>query len=213
MTYKELQDAVADKVKDTSASIVAMIPDVINEAVQQITDEVPMPSLKLVGTVSTVVSQEWVNITSTITSFSGRILYAGTTDGELTVMDGGLEELYAKYYDLDEDGDLEAVALEGNILWYYKTPATATSITLVYYAYPTTMIADGDTPSDLPSLLHRDLIVNKAASIIFDQIEEGVEGEKVATASCLSQYNAAVLRLRGWLNRRRPNVGRSYWSV
>jgi len=213
MTYKELQDAVADKVKDTSSFIVEMIPNVINEAVQQIVDAVPMPSLKLVGTVSTVVSQEWVNIKSSISSFSGRLLYAGTSTGQLCILDGGVTEMLERYNDLDVDGDLEAVALEGDVLWYYKTPTSATSITIIYYATPTEMIADGDTPSDIPEMLHRDLIVNKAAAIIFDHIEEGIEGEKVGMLSCLNQYREAELRLRAWLSKRRSNVGRSCWSV
>ncbi len=214
MTYKELQDAVAEKVKDTSTAIAAMIPDIINEAYQQITEDVTLPGLKAVGLVNTVVAQEWVNIKSTITDFSGKLLYVGTkADGPITIVDGGVEQLYQTYYDLDADGDLEAVAQEGDVLYYYKTPATATSLVIIYYRTPTTMAADGDTPSYLPDLLHRDLIVNKSSAIIFDHIEEGMEGDKVNTRSCLAQYEIAKAKLSAWAHRRRPNVGRSFWSV
>jgi len=213
MTYKELQDAVADKVKDTSSFITAMIPNVINEAIQQIVDEVPMPSLKRVGTVSTVVSQEWVNIKSTIPSFSGRVLYVGTSNGQIPIADGGLEQLLSSYTTLIATGDVEVVAIEGDVLWYYKTPAAATSITLVYYASPTVLISDGDVPSDLPEMLHRDLIVNKASAIIFDHIEEGIEGNKVGMASCLAQYKTAEMQLRSWLYKRRSSVTRSCWDA
>jgi hypothetical protein len=213
MTYKELQDAVAAKVLDTSPTIVAMIPDVINEAIGQIADEVPLPSLKSLGTITTVVGQEWVNISSTITNFSGRLLYIGTANGGITVVDGGLEQLVQSYPKAGESGDIGAVALEGNILWYRNTPTVATTLTIVYYKEPALLTSDSHVPSDLPWMLHRDLIVNKASSIIFDHIEEGLEGNKVNMQSCLGQYEIAKNKLSAWLHKRRLNVGRSVWDV
>ncbi len=213
MTYEELNDATAVKVKDTSPKFVAMIPDAINEAVQQIADAVTPPSLKAMGTVYTVVSQEWVNVKTTLTDFSGKLLYAGTSSGKIGFYDGGLEALLAEYYSLDADGDVEAVALEGDILWYYKTPLVATSLTLVYCKVPPLLVSPGDIPVCLPSMLHRDLIVNKTAAIIYDHIEEGLEGEKVNTKACLELYAAAEARLNAWFAKRRSNVSRSVWSV
>jgi hypothetical protein len=213
MTFLEIQDAVALKVQDASPELVANTKDYINEAIQQIADEVNLPSLKSLGTVLTVLSQAWVNIKSTITLFSGKLLYVGTSSGGIDIVNGGLEYLAQEYPDLTLTGDIEACTLEGDILWYAPIPSVATSLTIVYQALPATLVSDGNIPSDIPSLLHRDLIVNKTALVFYDHIEDGIEGLKVNKNSAEVDYERALNKLRAWIMRRRVNLTKGVWDV
>jgi hypothetical protein len=213
MTFLELQDAVALKLQDASPEIVASIPDKINESIQEIAEEVELPSLKLLGSVSTVVSQAWVNIKTSITLFSGKLSYVGTSSGSVGIYKWGLEELVSNYPTMTEAGDVEYCTLEGDILWYAKIPTTATALTVVYRAVPATLVNDGNIPTDIPYYLHNGLIVNKTCAKLFDLIEDGLETQKVNTQACIALYDKAVISLRAWASRRRINVGGSFWSA
>jgi hypothetical protein len=213
MTFKELQDAVAADVQDTSAVIVAKIPAAINEAVQQIAEEVILPSLKCVGTVTTSTSLAYVNIKSTIPLFSGKLRYVGTSDGRIKILDGGIEELLVAHPDMTEVGDIDCVAHEGDILWYAKIPSVAKTLTLLYQAVPATLVNDGDIPTDLPLYLHHGLIVNKTKAVLYDSIEDGIETPKTNTSAALALYSTFFIQLGTWVSRRRSNVGNSVWNV
>jgi hypothetical protein len=211
MTFLELQDAVALKLQDASPEIVATIKDKINESIQEIAEEVNLPSLKLLGSVSTVVSQAWVNIKTSIPLFSGKLSYVGTSSGSIGIYEGGLEELVFNYPVMTDTGDVEYCTLEGDILWYAYIPATATTLTVVYRAIPATLVNDGNVPVDIPLYLHNGLIVNKTCAKLFDLIEDGIETPKVNTQACLALYESSLASLRAWLSRRRINKSGSFW--
>jgi hypothetical protein len=139
--------------------------------------------------------------------------YVGTSEGSYKILDGGLDELISIYPSLAVEGDLVHFALEGDILWYQQIPTTATSLTLIYYAVPDTLTDGSDIPTDIPEVLHRDLIVNKSCEILFDLIEDGVNVQKVNTLECRGKYEVAVGKLQSWVSKRRGSVGRSFWRV
>ena len=130
MNYSELQRELKAIVTDQSPSILLMIPDLINEAVQQIAEEVKFPELKQVTSVTTSTNTYYVNMSS---GFSSRLMYAGNSDGEYKVLDGGVEELIRLFPSLDESGDIEYVTLEGSILYYQPIPTAAVVITCIGY--------------------------------------------------------------------------------
>ncbi len=209
MNYSELQREVISVVADASPSILVSIPDMINEAVQLISEEAYLPSLKTMFTVTTNTSVAYTSVPST---FSGKLLYVGTSDGEIRRYNN-MEEIVREYPALDEVGDVEAVALEGSVLWYQKIPSTETVLTCIGYNSPATLVNSTDTPSDIPEYLHRGLIVNKTAALCYNIIEDGMESDKVNTKLFESLYSMSIIKLSEWVSKRRVNKVVNAWTI
>jgi len=210
MNYSELQREVKSVVHDASPNILLSIPDYINESVQQIAEDIKFPELKQITSVSTSTSTYYVNMS---TGFSSRLSYAGNSDGEYKVLDGGIEELIRLYPSLDEVGDVEYVTLEGSILYYHPVPAVSVNIICIGYHVPPTLVNDTDTPSFIPEYLHRETIVNNAAALAYSIIEDGIEGEKVNTKVFMGLAAQGLNKIRAYVSRRRSVLSTSNWSV
>lgn len=211
MDFGELQRELKTLVQDSSPEILVSIPDYVNEAVQELAYEIDFPTLRSIATVTTSTTYYYVSMPS---GFSGRLSYCGTSDAECDILSGGLPHLVELYPSLDDTGDVVAVALEGDVLYYQGKPATAVSLTCILYSNPSVLVNDTDTPSFIPSYLHRDAIVYKAAAKAFTAIEDALE---LKTKPNTSYYESLALngkyKVMIWLSRRRVNVGRSIWSV
>lgn len=210
MDFAQLQQELKDIVMDQSPKILLMIPSLINEAVQNIAEEVKFPELKQVTSVTTSTSLAYVNMP---TGFSSRLKYAGNSDGEYKVLDGGVEELIRLYPTLAETGDIKHLTLEGSVLYYQPIPTVATTITCIGYHRPATLVGDADTPSFIPDWLHRESIVNTAAVLAYNSIEDGVDGDKINTKVFESLAKVGLDKVRAYISRRRPVVSTSNWSA
>ena len=209
MNYLELQREVKTVISDASPTILVSIPDMVNEAIQLISEETYLPALKTMFTVTTNTSAAYTTVPS---SFSGKLTYVGTSDGEILIKQS-LEELLREYPALDEVGDVEAVVLEDSVLWYQGIPSTETTLTCVGYNTPTALVNDTDTPDSIPEYLHRGLIVNKVAMICYNIIEDGMEADKVNTKLFESLYQQSIIKLCEWVSRRRVNKVAKAWTV
>jgi hypothetical protein len=209
MNFSELQRELKILLMDQSPDIMISVPYYINESVQQIAGEVKFSELKQVSTVTTSTSTYYVNMP---VNFSSRLYYAGSSSGEYEILDGGIEELIRSYPSLSESGDLRHVTLEGNILYYHPIPTVATVITCIGYHNPATLVNDTDTPSFIPEYLHRDSIVNMAASIAYSAIEDGVEKDKVNTKVFMMLAKNGLDKIRAYVSRRRSVLSTSNWS-
>ncbi len=106
------------------------------------------------------------------------------------------------------------------MLWYQKIPAEAESLMLILYKNPAELEEDDDTPSDLPSSLHKLLLVNGASHLIYNEIEDGVEGEKINTAVQFgfsfneNNKHSGIVKLRAHFGRRRVHhiMSESGWG-
>lgn len=209
MDLGEMKAALADLVKDSSDSITNSFPDLINEAVRQITEEVKFPELRQVTSVTTSVSTYYVNMPAT---FSSRLKYAGNSNGEYTILDT-LEELIRWYPGLADTGSIEFVVCEGGLLYYQPIPTVAEAITCIGYHLPDLLVLDGDTPSYIPSFLHRMAIVNRAAAIAYNIIEDGVDDVKINTKVFNGLAEQGLNGVRAYVSRRRPVVSKSNWRA
>jgi hypothetical protein len=180
-----------------------------NEALEEITESTEMATLRRMNVVLTDTTAPYLVMPS---DFSGRLVYAGNSDGRITVLKGGLLELLELYPSLDEIGDITEVVVENKLLYYQPIPSVAASLTVLYYATPPKLLSPHDTPSWLPEYLHRGLIVNKAVEMKFRKIEEGVEGEQVNTLKYRGYFEESKQMLEIWLSRRRSSVGSSVWT-
>lgn len=209
MNLGEMKAALADLVKDSSDSLTNSFPDLINDAVRQIAEEVRFPELRQVSAVTTSITTYYVNMPAT---FSSRLIYAGNSDGEYKVLDT-LDELIRWYPSLDDSGDIEYVVCEGGILYYQPIPTVAETVTCIGYHLPDLLTLDGDTPSFIPSYLHRAAIVNRVAAVAYNIIEDGVDDAKVNTRVFNGLAEQGLNGVRAYISRRRPVLSKSNWSA
>ena len=113
---------------------------------------------------------------------------------------------------------MEAVALEGRTLWYQYVPASAETLTVLYYRDPTSLSADSDEPSDFPDFVHRKLFTHGPAFIGFTRIEDGLEeSERINSKTHFwhafdeKNLNSGIVKLREWIAKCRVNKKSGVW--
>ena len=215
MNRLEIRTEVENLVQD--ASFDDTLDSYINQCILYTGAQVDIPALKRIDTVDTVLSQAYVNLMSLYGGFSGKLRRVKNADGDAITIYANLELLMDEYPTMIEEGDVEAVALEGSTLWYHKIPSTVEVLTLLYYCDPAVPTTDSGTPSDFPAHLHRSLFVHGTAWIVFDQIEDDTEEAKVNTAAQFglsfneSNRHSGITKLREWLAKtRRHNISSSW---
>lgn len=211
MNFQDLQDEVSIMLKDASPEIVARIPNAINEALLDVCDRARVPDLLRVSSFTTVVNQAYGPMP---VGFDGRLLFFGTPDMEIEVEQGGLLDLMRAYPMLDEAGEVSRVALEGATVWYQGIPTVATTYPVLYLALPTLFSALTDvTPSYIPLHLERRLLCHRAAAILYNLIEDGIEQEKPNTAAETLQAEKAFVEFLEYLARRKKHYAQSVWRI
>jgi len=206
MNLQQLVDEVIVVLDDDSDEIVSRIPDWINEAIATAVERAEVPGFGVLNSVDTVVGQAYTSLPSQCS----RLLYVGDGDVELTIVT--LEGLLERYPGMDEEGDVEVVAVDGATLYYQPIPAEAQTLTVLYRRKPATLVEPDDVPEGIPEMLHRKVIVQGAAAIGFGLIEDGIEeGKKVNTAAAMMQFEQGLHELQAWVERRRVHRPRSIW--
>jgi hypothetical protein len=207
MNLGQLKDEVIVVLGDTSFN--SSLDNWINNAVEQAIDDANVPGFKEILSVDTVLDTAYTTLGVTC---SGRILYVGTATAELAGGVVTLEHMMKMYPGMNEAGDVEYVAVEGNMLYYQGIPSTVTPLTLLHRRKPVAMVEDDEEPEGIPSHLHLNVIVPRAAMFGFDRIEDGVEGEKVNTISQAIRYKQGLHDLMCWCAKRVPHRSTSIWS-
>lgn len=221
MTRAEMRAALADTIQDPSYS-----NDDLNSKLYQaalyIAGIVLIPDFKRIGSVATVAGQPWVSLSSMTGGFSGRVSRFHKKGIKIFPSLDLLVDAYAGETDNEEltlAGEVEAVAQEGNILWYQKVPAVEESLVLTYYQNPPAFTNDNYEPDYIPEYLHQKILVNGAAFLIFSEIEDDVDDVKInRTVNYNESFNedkrdSGVNKLREWISRSRiPHISSS-WSV
>ena len=204
--YKLVQDAGFATTEVDSA---------IKECYQFVADAVLIPDLKRIEQVSTVADTPYLSLNGLKGGFSGKLRKVLRWDGASPTVYANLEELTKHYTVMTEPeyGNLEAVALEGSTLWYQKIPDPVALVTVLYYQNPSDLIDDDESPDIIPGFLHRPLLVCGPAYILFNRLEDGIDGEKVNTASQLADYTRGLASYRAYIARRRMHFISSRWDV
>jgi hypothetical protein len=139
--------------------------------------------------------------TKTITDTSGDFRFLGLEVGQLINVDGTVSN--------EGDKTIVTVATNGASCTVAETVVNETTfaalsvvtiyagvrLTIHYYRTPETMTADNDTPEGIPSSLQYPLFVYGITSRIYDEIEDGVEGQKVNALFNEKKFNEAVFML------------------
>jgi hypothetical protein len=210
MNFSELQREVKAAIGDQSPAILISVGDFVNEACGQVAEETEPPKLKEAFTVTTVTSDNHLDLSS---SFSGKLTIASLgVDGDLNIV-ANLEALMSRYPGLADVGTPESVAVEDTVLYYQPIPATATSIYCVGYMKPDELVEDTDTPTWIPDFLHRECLVYKAAELAYTIIEDGVEGRKVNMEKYSGLYQVGRAKMQNWVNKRGRAITRRKYYV
>jgi len=217
MNRGEIRTEVENLIQDSSFDE-TILNTYINSALLQTSELVFLPSLKRVDTVSTSLGAAYTVLTGLGGGFSGVLRRVVDSSGNIMTIYKDLDMLMDYYSQLNEVGNVETVALEGSTLWYQKIPTVAETLTILYYRNPASLDRDSDEPSDIPEFLQRPLLVNGTAKLVYDVIEDGIEGEKVNTKAqfylSFSEANkeSGITKLRERLAKTRVHHISSFWS-
>lgn len=216
MDRLEIRTEVEGIVQDGSYSI-ETINGYIDQTIIYAGAQVDLPDLKRIDTVNTALSVAYTTLSGLTGGFSGKLRSVRDADGNPMTVYSKLDLLMDEYPTMVEVGEVEAVALEGSILWYQKIPATVETLTCLYYRNPTILADDNASPNDFPAHLHRSLFVHGTAWMIYDQIEDDVEEKKVnAESQFWHSFNernghSGIVKLREWLAKTRTHNISSCW--
>lgn len=211
MNYKGLQDEILILVDSSTDEIDALVPDLVNDAVQAIANEpgIILPSLKTIRNISTELDQEYAALEG---AFNGKLLFAAAGGVKINAHKT-LEDLLEDYPTMREYGSVEAIALEGSTIWYAKIPEEVETMTLLLCLNPDIMTLNEEIPSCIPEHLHRQTIIPYVAKTMFDMIEQEDDTEKTQTKVNEFAYMRGVQKLREYLAARRRGMSRSIWNI
>lgn len=151
----------------------------------------PLPDLYTTGTVNTVPATGVCTLPS---DYQRNVVQ---------VLNSLYEEIpiYASFrkflqdYPTQDAGSVRVCAVHGKSLLYREIPAAAEPLTIHYYKKPTVLVADTAEPDCLPEHLQLPLLQSFTCAYIFNQIEDGIEGQKINTAYWKKEYGQALLDL------------------
>lgn len=191
--------------------------DYINQAILYTAANADIPELKRIGTVDTILEQAYTTLSGLTGGFSGKLRRVKNAEGDPIGIFSDLALLMDEYPTMAEEGEVEAVALEGSTLWYQDIPAEVETLTCLYYKNPALLSLDTESPSDFPEHLHRQLFVHGCAWIVYDAVEDAIEDAKINTKAhyWLSfderNRNSGIVKLREWIAKtRRHNISSSW---
>lgn len=218
MNRLQIRTEIENVIQDDSFSETTL-NEYIEQAILYTTANADIPELKRIDTVDTILGQAYTSLSGLTGGFSGKLRRVKNVEGDAIKIFSDLALLMDEYPTMDEEGDVEAVALEGSTLWYQDIPTATETLTCLYYKNPATLSLDTESPSDFPVHLHRHLFVHGTAYMIYDQIEDGIEGEKVNTKAHFwlsfdeRNRNSGIVKLREWLAKTRRHNISSSWRV
>ena len=202
MLFSELVQETKNIIQDSSFD--ALVPGYVNEAFLQASGKINIPDLKRIVSIKTAPRQMYVNLTGLANGFNGRLSKINDTTikrcSQLEVMLGIIQR---DGREITEQGPIEYVALEGNLLWYFPVPVTPQTVLAVVHSSPTIMEATDDYPLEFPDICHRNIGVHGAAFLAFQAIEDGIEGAKVNTTHHYTMYEKGIQQLQEWVGRHR----------
>jgi hypothetical protein len=216
MNRLQIRTEIENIIQDDSFSTTTL-NEYIDQAILYTGANVDIPALKGIDTVDTVLSQAYTTLSGLTGGFSGKLRRVKDSNKNHISIASDLGLIMDTYPLMAEEGDVEVVALEGSTLWYQKIPTEVMTLTCLYYRNPAILSSDTESPSDFPTHLHRQLFVHGSAWIIYDQIEDGVDGEKVNTKSHFwhsfdeRNRHSGIVKLKEWIAKtRRHNISSSW---
>ncbi len=197
MNFLDLQNECLSVIDDTGYA--ASVGDMVNAAVMSIAGGIRMPDRSLspplahlytTDDVATVTDAAFVALPD---DFQRDVIavFSAAQQREVYLVKSHIRFI-RRYPSLSTPGAVEAVSVKGGNLFYQGIPASPDTLHVHYHRMPAPMADDDDTPDGIPEHLQRPLIVHLVAWRVFDQIEDGIEGQKVNTMSHQRRFYEAM---------------------
>ncbi len=200
MNLSELVEAIENVVQDSDFTS-TIITSLINEAVLKIaTGDVlpgkyqvspPLPDLYVKADVLTVIDAGFLSLPA---DYNRTMFMVVDANGDAIRVQDSFKKFLVDNSD-ESSGGVFVCAINGSRLHYRDIPTAATALTVHYYQTPETLVSVSDTPSCIPAILHRKLIVGYVCREIFNKIEDGIEGQKINTNYYATEYAGGLLDL------------------
>ena len=208
-TAGELGTKLLRKVPDVSLSDADAL-QYINDALVMVAGAVKLPALETSDTVQTVTTQAFAVLPS---DYQQGLYACNDVAAKLPVTILGNKKLLLAEYPAfpNNAGQVQHVCAVPPFLFYQPIPAAAAEMELFYYGLPPTK-ASGDQITEIPPHLAM-VLVHGAAYLIYDDIEDGIEGPKVNTEAQQQEYFRLLNELDSWArkegrsHRKPPIVG------
>ena len=219
MTLQEIIDEIYLLVKEDSfftpeageefpSALVRRVNEVIASACAQ--PGVEIPSLKKMGQFTTDPTEYSAPIDGLSVNFAGKILAVGDPSKGVKIY-ATLEDLYTDYYPFTEAGDIEGVFLAGNVVWYQKIPTVATDVLCIIQDEPPQISLGTDVIPVIPEFLQRQIVAHGVAALLYDFIEDGVDGNKNNTNNSKGEFMQGIQLWKEFLGARKQHNKTSHW--
>lgn len=187
-TSHSLADEVRDAVQDASYTY-ADILERFNDCLLELAGEYLFPELETWEDVLTDPNNPRCRMPA---DYMRRMRYAHsiTHNREIKVW-GSPSQLYRRFSLLDQTGTVLGVAVQGRELFYQRVPSSAEKIRINYYRLPPRLEKRADKPDWMPWHLAKKLLKAYALVELFDEIEDGQEGNKTNTQRWEGKYQKA----------------------
>jgi len=198
---------------ELGAKLLRKVPDVslddadavqyINDALVMVAGTVKLPALETSDTVQTAVGLAFASLPS---DYQHGLYACNDVAAKLPVtVLGNRKLLLAEYPQFPNNaGQVQHVCAVPPLLFYQPIPAAASALELFYYGLPATKDSD-EQITEIPPHLGM-ILVHGAAYLIYDDIEDGIDGPKVNTEAQYGHYARMLEQLDAWAR----NEGRSH---
>lgn len=197
IAVNDIVDAINKIVDDTSYTP-AFIIDKMNVGFREIAGRILLRDLETVGSLTSAAGVNHQSLPADYHRNLSRWAYSTTQSKRLYIYKS-MSKLFMQFQTLDEAGAIIGLARNGADIFYQKVPAAEEAFKIIYFAYPATAAADGDFPVGLPEHLIVPLMTSFVSWKIYEQLEDGIEAEKVNTAYWLTIFNKTLDDLRVYL--------------
>ena len=192
MTGEQLIDRVIKTVQDPSIESDEIL-DLLNEGLIEIAGRVRLPGLETTAEVVTVLDEFQVALPA---DYQHGLFDCQDQDkyNPIRVLNSK-RQMLAKYGDLESSGLVRHVCAPAmDTLFYVPVPVEVRTLTISYYRLPDEL-TESESPSCLPAQFHK-VLFRYACAVLFDDIEDGMEGAKVNTGRHESKYEELVAKLQ-----------------
>lgn len=222
-TLGDLLELVQDKLQDTAYDD-DKLTAVINTGIRRVANVILLPELEVTGTFDTdplttsvVIPVNWNYCrgiysahplcTMEIDPLTGLIVIDPITGLEVShpiateyhpqvLSSMGLLRAQAHYVDTEvRQGEIDFLTTRRGMLVYTPSPRLVTRMLCKFYENPPALVDDDEIPTCIPEVHHESLLVNFALWRCFEEVEDGIEGDKVNTAYYKNEFNEALAEL------------------
>jgi len=189
-TGEQLIERVVKTVQDPSIETDDIL-ELLNEGLVVIAGRVLLPELETSDTVDTIVDEIEASLP---TDFHRGLFDCQEQEPyNAIVVLNSKRQMLATYGKLDNEGTVKHVCRVGDSLLYQPMPDTVRTLTLSYYRMPVEL-TESEVPEGLPIQFHR-MLFHYATFQLFDDIEDGMEGQKVNTARHEAKFEELAYEL------------------